>query len=144
MVFNLYNAVIGSVFMSVTTIRLRGDLKDVLAFVKDILREANFVIIDEEDLSDGFHVLSVDKKRMSLMTITLLSLIGGHIPTKRVALDLTAHEKGGFLTAVLKCTLYIDTVDMEATVETPQERERCEKLAKLFIGRIIEEFDRVP
>lgn len=129
--------------MSITTIKLRGDLKEMLAFVKDTLREANFIIIDEEDLRDGFHVLSVNKKRTSLMTTTLLSIIGGYISRKRFAIEMTAHEKDGFLTAVLKCTPYLDTVDMEATVETPQERERCENLAKLFVDKITEKFNQV-
>lgn len=77
------------------------------------------------DWVDGFRIKGVNKKRASLMTFSLLSLTGGYIPRKRIAVELTTRGKGASLTTVPKCTPYIDTLDIEATVETPQERERC-------------------
>ena len=126
--------------MSTKTIELSGDLTELKMFFKDTLREINFIILDEENFSDRFRIFGVNKKRTSLMAITMLSLIGGYIPQKRVALELIAWEKNASLGAMLKCIPYIDTIDMEATVETPQESERCENLAKLLVDKITKRF----
>lgn len=124
--------------MAARTLRLRGDHKELFQLFKTMLGEVNFFIIYEERKGDGFRVISVNRKRTSQLVSTLLSLIGGFIPRKRLVIELLAFERDGELTAELKCKPYLDNLDMEAVVESRAELDRCEQLVGLFGNRILE------
>lgn len=124
--------------MASRTLRLRGDHRGLYDLFKTLLREANFITLQEEHRGDGFHVIGINRKRTSLLTSTMMSLIGGYIPKKRFAIELFANERDGEVTAELKCKPYINNIDMEATVENQKEMDRCEQLIELFENRILE------
>jgi len=119
-------------------LELHGSLEGLNAVFRGLLDDAGFIIMDEDELGEGFRILAVNRKRTSLMTSTLMSTFTGHIPRRRFALELTAHESGENLTTTLKCTPYIDSVDLEAVAESLEEIERCKKLLGLFGDRIVE------
>jgi len=119
-------------------LELRGGLEGLRDTFRGLLDDAGFIIMDEEELGEGFRILAVNRKRTSIMTSTLMSIFTGYIPRRRFALEFTAHESGEGLTALLRCAPYIDNVDMEAAVENPKEVETCESLARLFEDKIIE------
>lgn len=119
-------------------LELHGSLEGLNAVFRGLLDDAGFIIMDEDELGEGFRILAVNRKRASLMTSTLMSTFTGYIPRRRFALELTAHESGENLTATLKCTPYIDSVDLEAVAESLEEIERCKKLLGLFGDRIVE------
>lgn len=123
--------------MSTKILRLRGAHEELYNLFKTTLRAVNFITVHEERMEGGFHIIGVNRKRASQLTATLLSLIGGFIPRKRVAVELFASEKDGELTAELRCKPYLDNLDMEAAVESPEELERCERLARLFENEIL-------
>ena len=133
--------------MAAKTLRLRGDHRELYPLFKTLLGEVNFITLHEEHLGDGFRIIGVNRKRTSLLTSAMLSLIGGFIPRKRVAVELFALERDGELTAELRCKPYIDNVDMEAVVENQKEIDRCERLIDLFENRILEilrQYDQGP
>lgn len=124
--------------MAARTIRLSGDHRELYHLFKTLLKEVNFIAIHEEHMGDGFRVIGVNRKRTSLLTSTMMSLIWGYISKKRFAIELFANERDGEITAELKCKPYIDNIDMEATVENQKELDRCEQLIELFENRILE------
>ena len=128
--------------MAEKRIELSGDLVSLRDAFKDVLREAGFIIAEENILSDRFSVVGVNKKRKSLMVTTLISLFWGYIPEKRTAMELVAFGKEGILNATLRCVPYIDTVDMEMKAETTKEKEKCQQLVRIFLDRIVEKLSQ--
>lgn len=124
--------------MAARTFWLRSGHRELYDLFKTMLREVNFITIHEEHVVDGFRVVGINKKRTSLLTSTMLSLVGGYIPRKRLAIELYALERDGELTAEMKCKPYIDNIDMEAAVENQEELDRCERLVELFEKEILE------
>jgi hypothetical protein len=118
-----------------------GSLEELKSKFKELLKDANFLIIDEENRGDGLRILAVNRKRTSIMASTLLSIFTGYITQTRFAIELIAHKNKEAIKVVLKCVPYIDNVDMEARVETPEDLERCEKLVELFGSKIIDLMD---
>lgn len=129
--------------MAVKNVKLLGDLKELFGFMREMLQKAHFIIMKEEDLGDGFRISVVNRKRTSLMTTTLLSLIGGYVPRNRVGLELTARDIGECLTVSIKCTSYLDNLDLELPDRKQEDRETCENLAEAFMSKITERFDQV-
>ncbi len=124
--------------MATRRLELQGGLEGLRAAFRGLLDDAGFITMNEEELGEGFRILAVNRKRTSLMTSTLMSIFTGYIPRRRFALEFTAHESGEGLTVMLRCTPYIDNLDMEAVAESPEEIGRCEKLVGLFGDRIVE------
>jgi hypothetical protein len=107
-----------------------------------ILEEVGFSLLKNEDRDEGFSILGTNKKRRSIWTMTILSLVSGYIPVKRTAVELSAKKRKNSVDAILRCMPYIDVVDMEATAETPQEQEICENLASMMEKIIFEKLPR--
>lgn len=128
--------------MAEKRIELSGDLVSLRDAFKDVLREAGFIIAEENILSDRFSVVGVNKKRKSLMVTTLISIFWGYIPENRTAMELVAFGKEGILNATLRCVPYIDTVDMEMIAETTKEKETCQQLVRIFLDRIVEKLSQ--
>jgi len=108
----------------------------------ETLDEAGFFFVEEAETDGWFRVLGANNRRMSMLRATLLSLVGGYIPGKRTAIELVAHGKDSDIDAELRCFPYLDTLDMEAKVETHQEREMCEDMVQLFGDRLLEKLSR--
>jgi hypothetical protein len=125
--------------MAVRTLRVRGRAEELHSFLKALLGEIGFHLLGEEVGESWFRITAVDRKRMSQLTYTLLSLIGGLIPRKRWGVEFLAVEEGGALTIELRSTSYLDTLDIELRTERNEE-ERCRKIVQFFHRRITEEF----
>ncbi len=119
---------------------LSGSLEHLRSVFKDTLGEAGFIIFEEDIHGDRFSVVGVNKKRRSLMVTTLMSMIWGHIPEKRMAVELKASGEDGSINAVLRCIPYMETVDMEVKAETALEEEKCRRIVDIFWDRISEKF----
>jgi hypothetical protein len=126
--------------MVTQTLNLHGNLEELSAFFLELLREVNFTVILEEDLEAGFRMIGTDRKRMSQLAVTLFSLTGGYLPRNRIAIELTALQNDGTVTATLKSSPYIDILDVEATAYTKSENEVCLRLTKTFADRMLEKF----
>jgi hypothetical protein len=118
-------------------LELPGSLEEFRATFKKLLKDSNFLLMDEKN-RDDLRILAVNRKRTSIMASTLISIFTGYIPQKRFAIELIAHENKEEIKAVLKCVPYIDNVDMDARVEEAEELERCEKLVEIFGNKIID------
>ena len=118
---------------------INGDIETLRGIFKKCLDEARFLLVDEdEDLDGGFRVLGVNEKRRSMLSSLMTSLIGGFIPRNRVALELIAHRKDDMSIALLRCVPYLDNADLETKPQSPQERDRCEELARALEKKIRE------
>lgn len=126
--------------MATRTIQLRGHHKELHHFYKELLSHAKFVIMHEERADDGFRIIAVNKKRMSQLTYNLLSLIGGFVPKNRLGIELFAVERSGVLTIELMSEPYIWALDMEAAVESQEDRDKCRELVDLFANKMLEGF----
>jgi hypothetical protein len=126
--------------MAMQTLNLSANLEELSALFLELLREVNFTVILHEDLEAGFRIIGADKKRMSQLTATLFSIIGGYLPRNRIAIELTALLDDGIITATLKCSPYLDILDIEAKTYTQRENETYLKLIKTFTDRIMEKF----
>jgi len=118
-----------------------GDIEALRGIFMEYLDEAQFILInEEEDLDGGFRMLSVNKKKRSLLSSVMTSLIGGFIPRNRVALELIAHKRDDLLITILRCIPYMDNADLETTPQSPQETKLCEELAidleKKILGKL--------
>ena len=121
---------------------INGDIEALRGIFKKCLDDARFLLIDEdEDLDGGFRVLGVNKKRRSMLSSLMTSLIGGFIPRNRVALELIAHRRDDVSIALLRCVPYLDNADLETKPQSPQEKERCEELARALEKKIREGVD---
>ena len=110
---------------------LNVDVEVLKGIFKEYLDETQFILVDEEDEGEGgFRMLSVNKKKRSLLSSVMTSLIGGFIPRNRVALEIIAHRRDDWLITILRCIPYMDNADMETTPQSPQERKRCEERAR--------------
>jgi hypothetical protein len=125
--------------MAVRTLRVRGRAEELHSFLKALLGEIGFHLLSEEVEESWFRITAVDRKRMSQLAYTLLSLIGGLIPRKRWGVEFLAVEEGGALTIELRSTPYLDTLDIELRTEGDEER-RCRRILEFFQRRIMEEF----
>jgi len=131
------------VFLVVTRrMELSGNLERLQSVFMDTLGEVGFIIFEVDVYDDRFSVAAVNKKRRSLMTTTLMSLIWGHIPEKRMAVELNASGQDESINAVLRCFPYMETVDMEVKAETAQEEEKCRRMVDVFWNRILEKFGK--
>jgi len=130
--------------MAARTIRLQGDHEELYSFFKELLQDVNFVILHEEQLGDGFHIVAVNKKRTSQLTTALLSLIGGFILRRRTGIELFAQERDGVLTAELRCAPYLGSLDIEVAAESQEERDMCRRLVELFGDKILEGLNQSP
>jgi hypothetical protein len=70
----------------------------------------------------------------------MMNLFIGYIQRNRIAMELVAHQENDLLTSTVKCTPYLDVVDLEAPIKNPEEGEKCERLANLLYDRIQEKF----
>lgn len=105
----------------------------------EYLDEIQFILVDEEDeLDGGFRMLGANDKKGSLLSSVMTSLIGGFVPRNRVTLELIAHGRDDLLITILRCVPYLDNADMETTPQSPQERKRCEELARALEKKILE------
>lgn len=127
--------------MAARTVLLSIKHTELHSFFKKLLKDVNFVIINEEHLGSGFRLVAVNKKRMSQMTSQLLPLIGGFIPRNRVGIELLAMEIGEGLTVELRSTPYIYSLDLEAAVESQDDLDRCRMLVEFFGDKILKSFE---
>ncbi len=115
------------------------DIEALRGIFNEYLDEAQFILVDEdEDVDGGFRMLSVNKKKSSLLSSVMTSLIGGFIPRNRLALELIAHRRDDMLIAILRCVSYMDNADLETTPQSPQETKLCEELARTLQKKILE------
>jgi len=126
--------------MATQTFSLSANLEELSALFLDLLREINFTIILHEDLEAGFRIIGANKTRLSQLTVTLYSLTGGYFPQNRIAIELTAILDRGIITATLKCSPYLDILDIEVKANNQREKETCLKLIKTLTDRIAEKF----
>ena len=124
--------------MATRRLELQVGLEGLRTMLRGLLDDAGFIIMDEEERVEEFRILALNRKRTSLITITLMSMFTGYIPQRRFALELIAHKSGEDVSATLRCTPYLDNVDLEAAAESPEEIGRCEKLLRVFMGRVLE------
>ena len=123
-------------------LELNGDLEELRGIFRGYLEETRFLLVDEEeDLDGGFRVLGVNENKRSMLSSVMMSLIGGFIPRNRVALELIAHKRDTGALAILRCTPYLDNADLETTPQSPQERKRCEELARGLKNKILEKLN---
>ena len=115
------------------------DIEALRGIFMEYLDEAQFILVDEdEDVDGGFRMLSVNKKKSSLLSSVMTSLIGGFIPRNRLALELIAHRRDDLVITLLRCIPYMDNADLETTPQSPQERKMCEGLARALQNKILE------
>ncbi len=115
------------------------DIKALRGIFNEYLDETQFILInDEEDVDGGFRMLGVNKTKSSLLSSVMTSLIGGFIPRNRMALELIAHRRDDLLITILRCVPYMDNADLETTPQSPQERKRCEEMARDLEKKILE------
>lgn len=119
----------------------RGELRD---YFIELLEGIGFYVIHREEWDDGFFVIGASAKRSSQLTATLMGLFTGYIRRNRIAIELVANRERDHLAVTLKCTPYMDVVDLAAPDEDPRERERCERTAGNFYDRIRERFGDSP
>ncbi len=118
---------------------INRDIEELRLIFKEYLDENRFLLVDEdEDLDGGFRMIGVNDKRRSMLSSVMMSLIGGFIPRNRVALELIAHRRDDVSIAILRCVPYLDNSDLETTPQSPQERNRCEDLARALEKKIRE------
>ncbi len=118
---------------------INGDIEALRGIFKKCLDEARFLLVDEdEDLDGGFRMIGVNEERRSMLSSFMTSLIGGFIPRNRVALELIAHRRDDASIAILRCIPYLDNADLETKPQSPQERNRCEELARALEKKIRE------
>ena len=118
---------------------INGDIEALRGIFKKCLDEARFLLVNEdEDLDGGFRMLGVNEKRRSMLSSLMTSLIGGFIPRNRVALELIAHRRDDASIVLLRCVPYLDNADLETKPQSPQERNRCEELARALEKKIRE------
>jgi len=125
--------------MAVGTLKVRGRAESLHSFLKDLLEEVGFYLLREERGDSWFRIIAVDRKRMSQLLYTLLSLIGGLILRKRWGIEFLAVEEEGVLTVELRSTPYLDAMDVELKAESGEEG-RCQRIVEFFQRRITEEF----
>ena len=118
---------------------LNGDIEALRSIFKEYLDEARFLLVEEdEDLDGGFRMIGVNEKRRSMLSSVMMSLIGGFVPRNRVALELIARRRDDVSIALLRCVPYLDNADLETKPQSPQERNRCEELARALEKKITE------
>jgi hypothetical protein len=118
---------------------INRDIEELRLIFKEYLDENRFLLVDEdEDLDGGFRMIGVNDKRRSMLSSVMMSLIGGFIPRNRVALELIAHRSDDVSIALLRCVPYLDNSDLETTPQSPQEKNRCEDLARALEKKIRE------
>jgi len=116
-----------------------GDIEALRGIFMEYLDETHFILVDEEDEVDGgFRMLGVNNKKRSLLSSVMTSLIGGFVPRNRVALEMIAHGRDDLVITILRCVPYMDNADLETTPQSPQERKRCEELARSLENKILE------
>ncbi len=130
--------------MTTLNLSLQCDCEELRDFYISLLGEIGFFNIHQEEWGDGFRVIGASAKRSSQLTATIMNLFIGYIPQNRIVIELVAHREKDHLAATLMCTPYLDMVDLEAPDEKPEERERCERLARLFYDRIQGKFGTSP
>ena len=128
--------------MTTLNLSLQGDIGELRVFFIELLGGMGFIIIHQEEWTEGFRVIGTSAKRTSQLTVTMMNLFIGYIQRNRIAMELVAHQENDLLTSTLKCTPYLDVADIEAPNENPAEREKCERLANLLYDRIQERFGR--
>ena len=128
--------------MTPLNLSLQGNCEELRDFYIELLGEIGFFIIHQEEWGDGFRVIGASAKRSSQLTTTIMNLFIGYIHKNRIAIELVAHRENDHLATTLMCTPYLDVVDLEAPDEKPEERERCERLAKFLYDRIQEQFGK--
>ena len=118
---------------------INGDIEALRVFFKKCLDEARFLlVVEDEDLDGGFMMIGVNEKRRSMLSSVMTSLIGGFIPRNRVALELVAHRRDDMSIVILRCVPYMDNADIETKPQSPQERNRCEELARALERKLRE------
>ena len=118
---------------------INEDIEVLREFFKRCLDEARFLlVVEDEDLDGGFMMIGVNEKRRSMLSSVMTSLIGGFIPRNRVALELIAHRRDDMSIVILRCIPYMDNADLETKPQSPQERNRCEELARALEKKIRE------
>jgi len=130
--------------LTTLNLSLQGDCEELRDFYVSLLGEIGFFNIHQEEWGDGFRVMGASAKRSSQLTATIMNLFIGYIPQNRIVIELVAHREKDHLAATLMCTPYLDMVDLAAPDEKPEERERCERLARLFYDRIQGKFGTSP
>ena len=129
--------------MAMSNFSIHVEAKDFRSFFMELLKEIGFIIIHQEVKEDGFTIIGSNAKRTSQLNITLMNLFIGYINKNRIAIELTAKQKGEYTNATLWCKPYLDVLDIEAPDEDPRERERCLRLFNIFTERIKEKFKLV-
>ncbi len=130
--------------MTTLNLSLQSDYEELRDFYISLLGEIGFFIIHQEEWGGGFRVMGASAKRSSQLTATIMNLFIGYIHKNRIVIELVAHREKDHLAATLMCTPYLDMVDLAAPDEKPEERERCERLARLFYDRIQGKFGTSP
>jgi len=120
-------------------LEFNGDIEALRGIFMEYLDEIQFILVDEEDeLDGGFRMLGVNKKKISLLSSVMTSLIGGFVPRNRVALEMIAHRRDDLVITILRCVPYLDNADLETTPQSPHERKMCEELARALEKKILE------
>lgn len=120
-------------------VNIKRDIEELRLIFKEYLDETRFLLVGEyEDLDGGFRMIGVNKKRRSMLSSVMMSLIGGFVPRNRVALELIAHRRDDLSIALLRCVPFMDNSDLETTPQSPHERNRCEYLARALEKKIRE------
>ena len=124
--------------MATRRLELQVGLDGLRTVLRGLLDDAGFIIMDEEERGEELRVLALNRRRTSLMSVTIMSMFTGYVPQRRLALEFIAHRSGEEVSATLRCTPYLDNADLEAVAEGSEEIGRCEKLLGLFADKVLE------
>lgn len=103
-----------------------------------LLDEIDFKVIHKEEHADGFRVIASSRPRRSQLSMTMMNMFTGYVPRNRLAVELEARNRGDATQAVLRCSPYLDVLDMPAPSGDPREEELSLKLADLVTDRLNE------
>jgi hypothetical protein len=121
---------------------LRGEADDLRKLFLETLEEARFTLVHSEDKDDGFTLIGANAKRVSQLMATMMNLFIGYIQRNRFAVEIRATREPGGVHVVLRCCTYQDVIDMEAP-SSPEEHEKCLRLANYFQDKIVDAFNAV-
>ncbi len=128
--------------MVTRTLTLQGDVDDLRNLLLEILKDAGFTLLHLEDIDNGFMLIGANAKRTSQLVATMMNLFIGYIQRNRFAVEIRATREAERVNVVLRCCTYQDVLDMEAP-SSPEEDEKCLRLADFFQDKIVDAFNAV-
>jgi hypothetical protein len=128
--------------MVTRTLTLQGDVDDLRNLLLEILGDAGFTLLHLEDIDKGFTLIGANAERTSQLAATMMNLFIGYLQRNRFAVEIRATREADRVHVVLRCCTYQDVIDMEAP-SSPEEHEKCLRLADYFQDKMVDAFNAV-